>query len=164
VIEFSGTAQQVSCAFHTETHSYAWNGGTCTANAKDLDIPAAFAPEVAGFVSLNNFPVNGAHMGAKIVKLDKATKTWSVVADKAKNGSVSGTQSVKPALPLTRPATAARSTVLLRTISPRSTTPNLFGMRAWTVQASRLPLSPKATSTPPMSTSSAAPSACRPNN
>jgi len=82
VIEFSGSAQQVASAFRTEIHSYAWNGGTYTANATDPQIPAAIAPVVAGFASLNNFPIKGAHAGSKVVKLDKATKTWSIVSDK----------------------------------------------------------------------------------
>ena len=92
VIEFSGTAQQVSSAFHTEIHSYLWNSKTYTANAKDPEIPAALAPIVAGFASLNNFPIKGAHSTPKTVKLDKSTKTWSLVADKATSGPVRGTQ------------------------------------------------------------------------
>jgi hypothetical protein len=56
VIEFSGTAGQVRQAFHTEMHRYVVNGQEHWANASDPQIPAALAPVVAGFASLNNFP------------------------------------------------------------------------------------------------------------
>jgi hypothetical protein len=56
VIEFSGTAGQVRQALHTELHKFAVNGEEHWANASDPQIPAALAPVVAGFASLNNFP------------------------------------------------------------------------------------------------------------
>ncbi|HEX8925104.1 MAG TPA: protease pro-enzyme activation domain-containing protein, partial [Terriglobales bacterium] len=56
MIEFSGTAGQVRSAFQTELHTYALPTGTYTANNSDPQIPAALAPVVSGFVSLNNFP------------------------------------------------------------------------------------------------------------
>ena len=56
VIEFSGTAGEVRDAFHTEIHKYVVNGEEHWANASDPQIPAALAPVVAGFASLNNFP------------------------------------------------------------------------------------------------------------
>jgi hypothetical protein len=56
VIEFSGTAGAVRQAFHTEMHRYVVNGQEHWANASDPQIPAALAPVVAGFASLNNFP------------------------------------------------------------------------------------------------------------
>jgi len=56
VIEFSGTAGAVRQAFHTEIHKFAVNGEEHWANASDPQIPAALAPVVAGFASLNNFP------------------------------------------------------------------------------------------------------------
>ena len=87
-IEFSGSAQQVSSAFHTEIHSYLWKGKTYTANAKNPEIPVALAPVVAGFVALNNFPIKGAHTDSKVVTLDKTTKTWSVVPDKGATQTV----------------------------------------------------------------------------
>jgi hypothetical protein len=54
-IEFSGSAGQVRSAFHTQIHKYVVNGETHFANAADPQIPAALAPVVGGFVSLNNF-------------------------------------------------------------------------------------------------------------
>jgi subtilase family serine protease len=56
LIEVSGTAGQVRSAFSTELHNYALPGGTFTANNADPQIPAALAPVVSGFVSLNSFP------------------------------------------------------------------------------------------------------------
>lgn len=54
-IEFSGTAGQVKEAFHTPIHSYFVNGKKHYANASDPQIPAAFAPVVAGINTLHDF-------------------------------------------------------------------------------------------------------------
>jgi subtilase family serine protease len=54
-IDVTGTAGQVRDTFHTEIHQYNVNGKQHIANASDPEIPAAFAPVVAGFVSLHNF-------------------------------------------------------------------------------------------------------------
>jgi hypothetical protein len=56
VIEFSGSAGQIRDAFRTGIHKFAVNGGEYWANAGDPQIPAALAPVVKGFASLNNFP------------------------------------------------------------------------------------------------------------
>src|SRR5579859_6939950 len=55
-IEFSGTAGIVRQSLHAEIHKYVVNGEEHWANAGDPQIPAALAPVVAGFASLNNFP------------------------------------------------------------------------------------------------------------
>jgi len=55
LIDFSGTAGQVSAAFHTEVHNLNVNGVHHIANMSDPQIPAALAPAVAGIVSLHNF-------------------------------------------------------------------------------------------------------------
>jgi subtilase family serine protease len=55
VIDFSGTAGQVSAAFHTAIHNLEANGKAHTANMSDPRIPAALAPAVMGVVSLNDF-------------------------------------------------------------------------------------------------------------
>jgi subtilase family serine protease len=55
MIDISGTAGQVRNAFHTEIHQYNVNGEQHIANSSDPKIPAAFAPVVVGFASLNNF-------------------------------------------------------------------------------------------------------------
>ncbi len=56
-LEFSGNAGQFRDAFHTAFHRYQVNGKTHYANATNPEIPAALAPVVGGFVSLNNFSV-----------------------------------------------------------------------------------------------------------
>ncbi len=55
VIDFSGNADQVHGAFHTEIHNFQVNGKMRVANVSDPQIPAAMAPAVVGVVSLNNF-------------------------------------------------------------------------------------------------------------
>jgi len=54
-IAFSGTAQQVASAFHTQIHRYTVNGVTHYANATDPSIPAALAGLVSGMRGLNDF-------------------------------------------------------------------------------------------------------------
>jgi subtilase family serine protease len=55
VIDFSGSAAQVLEALHTSIHYYEVNGKKHIANASDPQIPAAFAPVVAGVVSMHDF-------------------------------------------------------------------------------------------------------------
>ena len=59
LIDFSGTAAQVTQAFHTEIHRYVVDGVSHIANASDPKIPAALAPVVAGIVSLHDFRPKG---------------------------------------------------------------------------------------------------------
>jgi subtilase family serine protease len=55
LIDFSGTAEQVRQAFHTEIHRLDVKGASHVANMGDPKIPAALAPAVAGIVSLHDF-------------------------------------------------------------------------------------------------------------
>ena len=55
VIEFSGTADMVQTAFHTQIHQYVVGGAAHWANATDPQIPAAFTPVVGGVWSMHNF-------------------------------------------------------------------------------------------------------------
>jgi subtilase family serine protease len=55
LIDFSGTAGQVSAAFHTEMHRLSVDGNDHIANMSDPKIPQALAPVVAGVVSLHDF-------------------------------------------------------------------------------------------------------------
>jgi subtilase family serine protease len=73
VIEFSGTAGQVRQAFHTEIHKFVVKGEEHWANASDPQIPAALAPVVAGFASLNNFPRKPMHHRLGTFSKSKAT-------------------------------------------------------------------------------------------
>jgi uncharacterized protein (TIGR03437 family) len=52
---FSGTAQQVAGAFHTQIHRYTVDGETHYANATNPSIPAAVAGLVSGIRGLTNF-------------------------------------------------------------------------------------------------------------
>jgi subtilase family serine protease len=55
LIDFSGTAGEVSAAFHTEIHRLSVDGKDHIANMSDPKIPEALAPVVAGVVSLHDF-------------------------------------------------------------------------------------------------------------
>lgn len=81
-IEVSGSVAQLRNAFHTQIHQYSFNGQTRYANANDPQIPAALTPVVAGFVSLNNFPIRSyAHLLGKAQyepATGKATPQWTV--------------------------------------------------------------------------------------
>jgi hypothetical protein len=81
-IEFSGNVAQMRAAFHTQIHKYEVNGESHYANAGDPRIPAALAPVVGGFVSLNNFRLKSyAHLLGKASydpKTDKATPQWTI--------------------------------------------------------------------------------------
>jgi hypothetical protein len=68
-VSFSGTADQVSRAFHTPIHRYESNGQTHYANTAEPSVPSALADVVGGFLGLNDFnPVSG-------VKLKEADYT-----------------------------------------------------------------------------------------
>ena len=54
-IEFSGTADQVKQAFHTEMHNYLVHGKMHLANDRDPQIPEALAPVITGVASLHDF-------------------------------------------------------------------------------------------------------------
>src|SRR5437879_1550209 len=54
VIDFSGTARQVSQTFHTPIHHFEFKGERHIANVNDPQIPAALAPAIMGVVSLND--------------------------------------------------------------------------------------------------------------
>ncbi len=55
VIDFSGTAAQVTEAFHTSIHRYLVNGENHYANASDPQIPGALSPIIAGVSTLHDF-------------------------------------------------------------------------------------------------------------
>jgi hypothetical protein len=57
VIEFNGSVAQMRAAFGTQIHKYVVNGETHYATANEPQIPAALAPVVSGFATLNNFRV-----------------------------------------------------------------------------------------------------------
>ena len=67
-IEFSGSVAQMRETFHTQIHKYVVDGATHYANANNPQIPAALAPVISGFASLNNF-----HPKSYLQKLGEAT-------------------------------------------------------------------------------------------
>jgi len=69
-IDFSGAANQVEQAFHTEIHRYSVDGVEHIANSTDISIPSALAPVVGGVVSLHNF---GAHPLHKVIRRNPLT-------------------------------------------------------------------------------------------
>jgi hypothetical protein len=81
-VEFSGNAAQMRTAFHTQIHQYSINGQTHYANTTDPQIPAALAPVVGGFASLNNFRIKSQshYLGSATYdpKTDKATPQWTI--------------------------------------------------------------------------------------
>ena len=56
-IEISGNVAQFRDTFHAQIHKYSVNGRMHYANATNPQIPTALAPVVAGFATLNNFPI-----------------------------------------------------------------------------------------------------------
>ena len=80
-IEFTGNVAQLRDAFHAQIHKYQVNGATHYANAAEPRIPAALAPVVGGFVSLNNFPLKHPSRvlgtAAYDPKTDKAKPNWT---------------------------------------------------------------------------------------
>jgi subtilase family serine protease len=81
VLEFSGSEVQFSRTFHTQIHQYAVNGETRFSNSKDPQIPAALAPVIKGFASLNNFRITpaGHYLGKAQYHPDTghAEPTWT---------------------------------------------------------------------------------------
>ena len=55
LIDFSGTAEQIRNAFHTEIHQLNVKGQEHVANVSDPQIPAALAAAVIGVVSMHDF-------------------------------------------------------------------------------------------------------------
>ena len=76
IVTFTGTNAQLKAAFHTELHSYKVNGKTYFANATDPQIPTALAPVVAGFASLNNFPLKPLHSEPRSMRHDASSGKW----------------------------------------------------------------------------------------
>jgi hypothetical protein len=78
LVIFSGTQAQFKDAFHTEIHHYQVQGETYSANANDPQIPAALAPIVSGFSSLNNFPRRALHTQPQLMRHDGSS--WKAAA------------------------------------------------------------------------------------
>jgi len=75
-ISFSGTHAQLQSAFRTEINQYLVNGSRYWANAGNPQVPAALAPVIQGFASLNNFPRLPQHTKPKLVRRDASSGEW----------------------------------------------------------------------------------------
>lgn len=80
LLVFSGDAGQVREAFHTELHHYMVNGEQHFANNSDPLVPAALAPVIAGFRSLNDFRLKPLHEDAGVAKRNAQTGEWEKVS------------------------------------------------------------------------------------
>jgi subtilase family serine protease len=78
VIDFSGSAGQVTRAFHTSIHNLDVNGVPHIANFSDPQIPAALAPAVAGVVSMHDFQPR-AMKRAKYTFNQQGQTNWALV-------------------------------------------------------------------------------------
>jgi subtilase family serine protease len=65
-VVFSGTAEQVESAFHTQIRTYQVAGKLYHANASNPEIPAALASVVGGVVSLHDFRSEPSHAPVRI--------------------------------------------------------------------------------------------------
>lgn len=84
IITFSGTHAQLKNTFHTELHQYQVNGSLYWANATDPQIPAALAPVIRGFASLNNLPLHQQHTKPMLVRHSPSTGKWEQLSSTAK--------------------------------------------------------------------------------
>jgi subtilase family serine protease len=78
-IEFSGTAQQISEAFHTQIHRLNVKGVPHIANVSDPQIPAELAKVVLGVHALHDFMPHPMHKDRGAVARDHTTGAWKVV-------------------------------------------------------------------------------------
>ncbi len=81
VIAFSGNVAELRDAFGVQIHQYLIHGNLHYAAANNPQIPAALAPVVGGFVTLNNFrpQLNDRVLGTATYnpKTDRATPSWT---------------------------------------------------------------------------------------
>ncbi|HVJ08623.1 MAG TPA: protease pro-enzyme activation domain-containing protein [Acidisarcina sp.] len=84
-IIFSGNAAEVHHAFGIEIHAFQVNGVRHIANVTNPQIPAALAPLVAGFRSLNDFQAKPMHHVVGGFTRDKATGEWKQSSTVAPN-------------------------------------------------------------------------------
>jgi subtilase family serine protease len=78
-IEFSGTAGQVSEAFHTEIDNLLVKGNPHFANMRDPQIPEELAKVVVGVHALHDFMPHPMHKDSGQVRRDHATGAWSLI-------------------------------------------------------------------------------------
>ena len=72
-ILFSGTAGDLSSAFHTSIHSYTVGQQQHFANVTDPEVPTALAPVIAGISPMNDFRAQPLHVRGKAARYDAAS-------------------------------------------------------------------------------------------
>ena len=77
---FSGDAGQVREAFHTEIHQYLVNGEPHYSNNSEPQVPAALAPLIAGFRSLNDFRLRPLKQDAGVARHNMKTGEWEKIS------------------------------------------------------------------------------------
>jgi len=86
-ISFSGTAGQVTSAFHTEIHQLSVNGKPHIANMSDPQIPAAISSVVSGVKGLHNFLPHPLHHDGGLVHFNQQAGKWQLPAADSTNSS-----------------------------------------------------------------------------
>ncbi len=84
-VEFSGTAEQLKEAFHTEIHRYEVNGEEHWANSTNPAIPTALTPVVAGLASLHNFARKPLHHIPGVISQEKETGRYQLLHSSSAN-------------------------------------------------------------------------------
>jgi subtilase family serine protease len=82
VIDFSGTAAQVTSAMRVALHSVTVNGKSHFANMQNPQVPAEFANLIVGVTSLNDFRPRPAHTAISAKRIDPISK--AVVANETR--------------------------------------------------------------------------------
>jgi subtilase family serine protease len=85
VIDFSGTAAQVTSAMHVALHSVLVNGKNHFANMQNPQVPAGFANLIVGVSSLNDFRPKPAHTAISAGRIDPISR--AVVPHKAQQAA-----------------------------------------------------------------------------
>ncbi len=80
-INFSGQVHHVESAFRTKMHDYKVDGQIHHANAQEPSIPRALASQVAGVVSLHNFPLKALNTGAKLLATENVQPAYTDPTD-----------------------------------------------------------------------------------
>lgn len=80
VVVFSGTASQVSGAFHTSFHRYQMSQSVRIANDSDPQVPMALSPVIHGLVSLNDSERKPMHRSYGLFKYNAETKALTPVS------------------------------------------------------------------------------------
>ena len=74
VIDFSGTAAQVTSAMHVALHTVIVNGRNHFANTQNPQVPAEFASLIVGVSSLNDFRPKPAHLAISAGRIDSISR------------------------------------------------------------------------------------------